>query len=76
MQTVFESAKVEISIHTLAWRVTLRRIGADPVFYISIHTLAWRVTSTIKPVATWVAISIHTLAWRVTATFGISYSEI
>ena len=33
-----------ISIHTLAWRVTIRRRCRAAVAVISIHTLAWRVT--------------------------------
>ena len=33
-----------ISIHTLAWRVTVRRLLIVTAVAISIHTLAWRVT--------------------------------
>ena len=34
----------EISIHTLAWRVTYVDTSATVTELISIHTLAWRVT--------------------------------
>ena len=34
----------EISIHTLAWRVTRAAAAGDVAVQISIHTLAWRVT--------------------------------
>mgnify|MGYP007059000261 CR=1 FL=1 len=34
----------QISIHTLAWRVTFHLTGKPTPLMISIHTLAWRVT--------------------------------
>ena len=56
-----------ISIHTLAWRVTLICGKTATTIRISIHTLAWRVTWTATSPAAAARISIHTLAWRVTA---------
>ena len=37
---------MEISIHTLAWRVTVLNQVKTGRPKISIHTLAWRVTAT------------------------------
>ena len=33
-----------VSIHTLAWRVTVHFLGVGLRLVVSIHTLAWRVT--------------------------------
>ena len=38
---------MKISIHTLAWRVTISFVLVMHIFFISIHTLAWRVTRRI-----------------------------
>ena len=59
---------VPISIHTLAWRVTLFYDCDDEIKLISIHTLAWRVTKMDALATMQDIISIHTLAWRVTQT--------
>ena len=35
---------IDVSIHTLAWRVTKMAESCSFVSLVSIHTLAWRVT--------------------------------
>ena len=56
----------DVSIHTLAWRVTVLRRIRDICIFVSIHTLAWRVTPYQIISAIGCDVSIHTLAWRVT----------
>ena len=58
----------QVSIHTLAWRVTCGRRKDSPNQTVSIHTLAWRVTLGAFPLYVFTTVSIHTLAWRVTSS--------
>ena len=44
MEDAFFSDDDDISIHTLAWRVTAFVAMYYDAKHISIHTLAWRVT--------------------------------
>ena len=60
------SNKWIVSIHTLAWRVTLAIHSQDFPIPVSIHTLAWRVTKYFAELYDYLIVSIHTLAWRVT----------
>ena len=55
-----------VSIHTLAWRVTVDFLAFNFFKSVSIHTLAWRVTGWSWYGLVAYEVSIHTLAWRVT----------
>ena len=59
--------RIDISIHTPAWGVTMLPKQTDFGFCISIHTPAWGVTIKLWYLGGLWRISIHTPAWGVTA---------